>query len=211
MDSIKAKLPSGFVCHQSLVSGLKMVFGGLYEIELAPPPATILDIGANAGSFALWAMDRWPKAKITCFEPSTPTLKHLYMNVSPEKHGGRVEIIGRAVTTMPGPYVFLHDGAHNTGERSIYMSNDNTECGESVPVFHPKDLPPCELLKLDCEASEREILLNYPHLDKCRAVVMEYHRREELPDMILALGKAGLRISRVDNMECLVCFKRDGE
>jgi FkbM family methyltransferase len=29
----------------------------------------ILDIGANVGSFAAWALKRWPGAHVYCYEP----------------------------------------------------------------------------------------------------------------------------------------------
>ena len=210
MEVDRSAIPSGFTCHISLVDGLSKVFRGLYSIDLDPPPATILDIGANAGSFTLWALKEWPEAHITAYEPSASTLRHLYKNVDPATRNGRVEIIGRAVTIQPGP-VALFDGAHNTGERSLYPNADNTVNCESVDTIHPKDLPRADLLKLDCEASEHEILMNYPHLETVRAVVMEWHRPPQLPEMINRLADAGLRICANDRSECMLKFRRDSD
>jgi FkbM family methyltransferase len=206
-----AKLPHGFRCHSSLVHGLELVFGGLYEVDMEPHPDTVLDIGGNAGAFTMWALGRWPGARITTYEPSASTLRNLYENVKPETRNGLVTIVGKAVTSLPGPYAFLHDGRQNTGERSLYDMGDQLVTGESVAVEHPEDLSQADFLKLDCEGAELDILTHYPLLDKCRAVALEWHIPEQLPDIITTLAKAGLRICAQDRQERMLKFKHHTE
>jgi FkbM family methyltransferase len=38
-------------------------------LQLDHPPATVIDVGANRGQFALFARERFPLAEIVCFEP----------------------------------------------------------------------------------------------------------------------------------------------
>lgn len=39
------------------------------RLHLPIQPATVLDVGANRGQFALVAAHRWPRARMICFEP----------------------------------------------------------------------------------------------------------------------------------------------
>jgi FkbM family methyltransferase len=210
-DPEKARLPSKFVCHSSLVPGLKVVFSGLYDVNLVPPPATILDIGANSGAFTLWALGKWPDAKITAYEPAALARKHFMLNVRPDLRHPQVEIVGKAVTSRDEEWVYLFSGAHNTGESSLFFSADNVPQGESVQTIHPKELPPAEFVKLDVEASELDIVKHYPHLDRCRAVALEWHVVTEVPELVLTMAKAGLRLTRQDAPEHLLIFQPDSE
>lgn len=42
--------------------------------------ATVLDIGANVGLFTVFVQERWPGARVFCFEPSPPTFRILCKN-----------------------------------------------------------------------------------------------------------------------------------
>jgi hypothetical protein len=48
---------------------VQKVLGGEYEVPYRATRPVILDIGANVGSFAAWALGRWPGAHIHCYEP----------------------------------------------------------------------------------------------------------------------------------------------
>ena len=41
----------------------------------------IIDVGANVGIFALWALHRWSNAKVICLEPLPPILEKLRENL----------------------------------------------------------------------------------------------------------------------------------
>ena len=60
---------------------------GCYEplrpIEVQEP--LIIDVGANVGIFALWALQKWSKARLICLEPLPPVVKKLHENLSEAK------------------------------------------------------------------------------------------------------------------------------
>ena len=43
--------------------------GRLVEVPYRATRLVIVDIGANVGSFAAWALKRWPGAHVQCYEP----------------------------------------------------------------------------------------------------------------------------------------------
>jgi len=47
-------------CPPSMAAHVQKVLRGEYEVSYQHPHPVILDIGANVGSFAAWAMQRWP-------------------------------------------------------------------------------------------------------------------------------------------------------
>ena len=48
---------------------VQKVLDGEYEVPYEAILPVILDIGANVGSFAAWALKRWPGCHVHCYEP----------------------------------------------------------------------------------------------------------------------------------------------
>src|SRR4051812_24496223 len=57
------------------------VLDGEYDAGYSGDGLTILDIGANVGSFAVWANMRWPGSPIHAYEPHPGTFDILEGNV----------------------------------------------------------------------------------------------------------------------------------
>lgn len=169
---------------KNLEKCVKQVLEGEYDIpELNPVKPRVLDIGANVGAFATWAARRWPGADITCYEPNPDNFELLCKNVS-------AVCINAAVWSSEGEK-FLFEGHSNSGECSLFRDWRDKEYGHMVKTVAAHDLPPCDVLKIDTEGSESAILNNYPHLDECKAVLMEWHSlydRYHLGGMLLDLG-----------------------
>lgn len=73
---IKIDIP--VLCPQNIRPFLEKVFSGEYDVGIYLPPKTrIIDLGANFGSFALWAAHRWPGSEIQAFEPHPEVFKVL--------------------------------------------------------------------------------------------------------------------------------------
>ena len=159
------------------------VLQGEYDIggfEVENP--IILDIGANIGAFAVWAKQRFPGSTIFCYEPHPTCYKALEKNV-----GDFATTRQTAVSDAEGTTI-LFEGNPDLGGNSLRHHPVFTKnAGGKVKVCHAMNLPECDVLKIDTEGSELDIIRNYPHLDKCKAVLLEWHSqrdREELREFL---------------------------
>jgi len=53
----------------SMISRVREIFNGEYDIPYSHQSPVTVDIGANIGGFAAWASQRWPGSVIHCYEP----------------------------------------------------------------------------------------------------------------------------------------------
>src|ERR1700722_1321043 len=74
-----------------------------YDLEMSPAPATILDIGANIGAFALRCHEQWPKAAIRCYEPVAENYRELVNNLKlKNRHSKDIKAYRFAVRNFNG-------------------------------------------------------------------------------------------------------------
>ena len=137
------------------------------------PPA-VIDVGAGWGAFSVWARKKWPGCGIFCYEPHDAAADVLVANTSGNPLVGSVALVRAAVTTDPAPRM---NGAEDWGAHHISTVDDT--CAWPVRGIHPRVLPPCDVLKMDCEGSETEVMEHYPHLATCRALLIEFHTVEK--------------------------------
>ena len=142
-----------------------------YFIPLPFEPKTILDIGANIGAFARQAHEKWPLAHIICCEPMPFNVSWLRRNVAPE-----ATIISAAVRE--------HTGVDEIFIGKIFVTGGFVQFGRQtdqrmlVECIAAKELPPCDLVKIDTEGCEVEILKNLD-LSKTQAIFLEHHNRDD--------------------------------
>jgi hypothetical protein len=65
----------------AMESSLREVLEGEYDAPYFGDRLTIVDVGANVGSFSLWADLRWPQSTIHAYEPNPTTFDMLVRNV----------------------------------------------------------------------------------------------------------------------------------
>jgi len=167
-DALAARLD----CPASMRPHILKVLQGEYDIPNLHLPGTspvILDIGANVGAFALWALHRWPLARITCYEPHPDNFALLQKNLPRGP-----TLVPVAVWHSHGQ-MFLHDGLFNCGEASLVDVGGSAPSGQLVPVIAASSLPRCDILKIDTEGAELPILQSYPHLPRATAIMLEWH------------------------------------
>ena len=160
-----------FYCSKSILPHLEKVFGGEYEVPLYRGPYVILDCGANAGAFAIWASHRWPGSYIRAYEPHPKTFKLLEQNVENYPY---IETIERGLG-VPGMRI-LYNGTNNEGEATLFPNAVSDGTGQHVEIISPLKMPEADILKIDCEGAELEILS--PLIEdgrKFRAVMIEFH------------------------------------
>jgi len=131
--------------------------------KIYPFRGRIVDIGANVGFFAAYALN--DTATIEAYEPFEPSA-----------------ICFRAAF-KDFPNVLLHQKAvaGEFGRRSIRSGSNwlttTTEKGNEVEAVTLDSILPCDLLKIDCEGDEYEILFS-SKVD-CHRIVGEYHDLDE--------------------------------
>lgn len=171
-----------FRCTTDMAEHCLEVFRGAYDpgpLEFATPPR-VLDVGSNFGSFAIWARSRWPGASVHCFEPHPGTYQTLVENVAPEL--GRSVLCSKAAIRATAGKAFLHFGKNNAGEASFHNLGEQREDGVEVECVAARDLPDCDVLKVDTEGCEREILSTYLHERRKpwpSAVLFEFHSSDD--------------------------------
>ncbi|MGH6826397.1 FkbM family methyltransferase [Methyloceanibacter sp.] len=150
---------------------VQKVLDGEYDIPYRHPAPVILDIGANVGSFAAWALKRWPGAQVHCYEPLSDNFALLKRNLAqfPESS---VSLNNFAIGDPSLTRLYL--GRNNCGEGSFYKSNEQSGATVEVETRAPDVLPKADIVKIDTEGSEIDILSRMTSFD-FDAILLEYH------------------------------------
>lgn len=160
---LTAHVPVSLKMPEEMRPHLEKVLRGEYEAGYFGSGLTILDVGANAGAFTVWAHMRWPSSTIHAYEPQPDTFQILEENVGslPNVHCHNAAVYPSGERTVR--FVSRYAGDGEAGIASV-MSATFSDMRESnfveVPVVQPCDLPPADVIKLDVEGSEYEILAN---------------------------------------------------
>lgn len=140
---------------------------------------TVLDVGANRGSFALAVLRRYPGAKVECYEPHPDAFSQLEQG--PLASVPLVHPYNAAVVHPAKGNVRLYEGVSGTHEASLRDDVRWPHCSQKLDTWHDvetidaADLAPCDLLKVDTEGSEVEILNGYQHLGQVKVLLVEAH------------------------------------
>lgn len=133
----------------------------------------ILDVGANIGLFGIFALERWPDAQITAFEPDDDNRRVLCRTVAANALGHRWTVVGKAVSNAVGELSFvpgLRAEAHIAAD-----DETGTITVPTVDLFEQQG-DGVDLIKLDVEGGEWTILAD-PRLSalKTSAIRLEWH------------------------------------
>lgn len=176
---------------EEMRSAIRNVLQGEYETGYYGENLTILDIGANVGSFAIWANLRWPKSTIHAYEPQPQTFELLTLNV-------------RAFTNINCRHCAVYPSENDTepfwsrypgdGEAGLtaYMGNIFRELRQEqiidVPILHPRELPTADIIKVDVEGGEAAILETMD-TQRTSLILLEYHDIENRNALEKLLGE----------------------
>jgi len=162
-----------------------------------PDGATIIDVGANAGYFSMFAASRFRNSRVFSFEPIPVNFEQLQKNISFNK-GSRITGIQKAVCKESGEISLSYDPSDSFTTSATIFEKDQEP--ESIQVattslmdaLEEFEIERCDLLKLDCEGAEYDILYNsedcFPRIQQ---IAMEVHDGPE-PDQNLAAVEAFL-------------------
>jgi FkbM family methyltransferase len=161
-----------------------------------PDSPTIIDIGANAGFFSLFAASQFPGSKILSYEPIEGNFRQLQHNTKLNKNC-HIMCFPKAVSGQRGEISLSFDpGDSFTTSATIFgefTEDDKTirvPCVTLPEIFDKHHLERCDLLKMDCEGSEYSILYNCPseYLRKIVQMAIEVHQGPGMNQSIESLG-----------------------
>lgn len=174
------------------------VFSGEYECGFDGSDLTILDVGANIGSFAVWASLRWPGSTIHCYEANPGTFPYLLANTrsNPRIHCTEAAVFPGGAARMR--FVSKFDGDGEAG-LAAYM-DDTFRPGRpaeirEVDVVDPAALPRADIVKLDIEGGEGAVLAALD-LSQTVLVLTEFQNRRNrlaLQETLAAAGFVAVR------------------
>jgi FkbM family methyltransferase len=169
---------------------LEVLVGDAYHLDRLPwststePPLTVLDIGAHVGSFTIALAERYPAAKMTCYEPSPTSAAFLRANITANHLDQRVQVLQSAVASEPGSVRLYSEGDASCEATTISPAVGSDAATQTVTVCPAVAFETAvstagkpDLVKLDCEGAEYDIVLNSkrPCWEQVSSVLLEYH------------------------------------
>lgn len=162
-----------------------------------PDNPTIIDIGANAGFFSLFAASRFPNAKILSFEPIESNFRQLQRNRDLNEIY-RISCFPKAVSGHNGKIALSFSPADPfTTSATVFGESSEEEVTIQVPcvtlqrIFEENGVQACDLMKMDCEGAEYSILYSCSAdcLRRISQMVIEVHSGAGSNENIQALGE----------------------
>lgn len=142
--------------------------------------ATIVDIGANIGSFSVFASTYAEDTKVYSYEPSQENFHFLTENIKLNRLQN-IKPYQLAVSGRRGKTRLYIDKKHSTDHSTAIatpgMFSEEVDSVTLQDVLDNNEIESCDLLKMDCEGAEYEILFTAPKstLAKIRNISLEYH------------------------------------
>jgi FkbM family methyltransferase len=140
---------------------------------------TIVDVGANMGSFAIYAARSCPEATIYCFEPESRNYRLLRQNIGINNFGDRIQAFPLAVAGAPGlRSLALGDSLTNSFHiHPCGASSETVHCTTLRDILGQPGVENIDLLKINCEGAEYEILESCSEAEFGRIanIRLEYH------------------------------------
>jgi FkbM family methyltransferase len=141
-----------------------------YALPSGAEPQLVLDVGANVGIYTVYALSRYPAARIVCFEPDPANVAALRDTIAHADLEHRVEIREAAAGAQDAMVRF---DARGTAGAAVSKDGDiDVEKVDVLPLLARADAA-----KIDIEGGEWEILTDPRFADCAPAhLVLEYHR-----------------------------------
>lgn len=165
------------------------------------PDDVVVDIGANIGTFSVYAAKMCGAAKVISFEPFPDNYNLLSKNVT-QNQLRNVTCVNKAVAGSRDGRTMRLD-AVDPGSHSLVMGSSKdtvaVECCTLDDVFERFSLAKIDYLKMDCEGSEYEILGSATsRLHQIHRISMETHTvgNRKAEDIEKLLREHGFEVKR---------------
>ncbi len=182
----------------------------------------VVDIGAHIGIFTIYAARKAREGRVLAFEPDAENYAMLTRNLALNPQLAHVSAFNQAIWSSEGKRnLFRADGYWSGGHSLFENWMDDYSAGEGVEeqvdqtgaatievecttlprLMEANGLDRIDFLKVDCEGSEYEILLNLPEeeLLRIKSMSLEYHAVEGFTGQDLAdrLAGSGYAVEKV--------------
>ena len=187
-NGMKIKTTGPFDVASIAVVCLKRDYG------VCEPNTTVVDIGANIGTFSLMAEK--DGANVYAYEPMRQTFKALENNV--KLNNSKINIFDQGVANRKcSRKLFLNAG-------SVFSSMYGTGKCSTIRCITLKDvlanIKHCNVLKIDCEGGEYEIFYNTSSktFSKIGEIRMEYHfvKGQNIDNLLSFLMIRGFKVTK---------------
>jgi FkbM family methyltransferase len=171
-------------CAPEIIAGELMA--DTYRVRRIPfrPGDIVVDIGAHVGMFAILLAKMYPDIRILAYEPYPPNFACLQSNI--ERNHIRNVTCHPLAVTHDRRTLRMAASVRNTGGASAHaQSLADGVCLDIASVtlqdiFDAHEIENCRLLKVDCEGTEHEILLDTSVLSRVDFVSCETHVNRHL-------------------------------
>ncbi len=150
----------------------------------------VLDIGANIGSFSIFAAHHG--AKVYAIEPEPHNVQALRQNISLNKMDKQITVSEIGISNFIGTAVIADRG----GGATIKDDIDEGSTIDIIPLdkyVHDNNIKSIDVLKIDVEGAETEILLGASKdtMNMCKYITMEFDIRsgKDLGEMVKKLSE----------------------
>jgi FkbM family methyltransferase len=153
----------------------------VYHFPECKDSRVVVDLGANIGTYVLYASWKYPGARIYAIEPDIENVRQLRHNISANDLNARVFVVSAAISATEGE-VKLYRNTESSRGHSLAPIRDS-ECPINVQsmslerMFDTCKIEVCDLLKMDIEGTEYQVLFscNESTLRRIRTMAIEYH------------------------------------
>ena len=184
----------GSITRQSITKELRE---DAYQLKTIPfaPGDVVVDIGGHVGVMSIFIAKSYPFVKVFAFEPVPQNAELFRKNLS-SNHVQNVELFEGAVTGDGRSLSLAGRLDKNSGGASAHTVQVSSKHERWVvpswtlkDIFDRHDIRACKLLKIDCEGSEHETLLNFPYLDRVKYMRGEFHINSTLRKQGYSIGR----------------------
>lgn len=177
------------------LSFVRQIFHRKIYGQLSGQERTILDIGSNMGTYAIYAaQNSHPDCQIYAFEPHPNSFNLVKKNIADNGFEQKINAINAAVVGDDKGrqlYKLADSLCSNLFDFGSESNGTRIETTSLPTIMAHYNLPQIDLLKMNCEGAEYEILMSLSPdlLRKIKEIRMEYHqfthgsKRYELGDL----------------------------
>lgn len=164
----------------------------------------VVDIGANIGTFSLFAAQF--ADRVYAVEPEPHNLKALKNNIIINNMNDKVITIPYGISDFKGTAV-IHDSGGGSSIKDDGSFGAEIEIMTLDNLFSLYQIDSVDVLKIDVEGSEVEIILgaSQENLNKCKYITMEFDIRSGK-----SLGKMTQKLSETHHVRTMGSWERGG-